>query len=209
MDFLPKAHIPEREVRDLRDLLRHGAYLVRARNGLKNRVHAILSRYGIRHAFSDLFGKAGRAFLAELELRPTHQLTLEDNLLLVDALPDRATHQGSDQADRRPSPARGARHLADLHAGDRSLLGHADRRWPRSAISAGSRRPSSFAPTWAWCPPSMRVVIAPGMGASPKRAPAGSAGQWWKPPSTSAPHGVQVTVLGGFGVSHAAQSLVT
>lgn len=89
MDFLPKAYIPEREVRDLRDLLRHGAYLVRARNGLKNRVHAILSRYGIRHAFSDLFGKAGRAFLAELELRPTHQLTLEDNLLLVDALNQR------------------------------------------------------------------------------------------------------------------------
>ena len=44
MDFLPTAYIPEKKVRDLRDLLRHRAYLVRSRTGLKNRVHAILSR---------------------------------------------------------------------------------------------------------------------------------------------------------------------
>jgi len=89
MDFLPTAYIPERKVRDLRDLLRHRAYLVRSRTGLKNRVHALLARYGIRHGFSDLFGKAGRAFLTELELRPTHQLGLEDNLFLIDALNQR------------------------------------------------------------------------------------------------------------------------
>ena len=44
MDFLPAAYIPERKVRDLRDLLRHRAYLVRSRTGLKNRVHATRSR---------------------------------------------------------------------------------------------------------------------------------------------------------------------
>ena len=89
MDFLPTAYIPERKVRDLRDLLRHRAYLVRTRTGVKNRLHAILSRYGIRHGFSDLFGKAGRAFLEELELRPIQQLTLVDNLFLIDALNQR------------------------------------------------------------------------------------------------------------------------
>lgn len=86
MDFLPAAYAPPREVRDLRDLLRHRATLVRVRTAAKNRIHALLARYGIRHPFSDLFGQAGRAFLSQLELRPFHRVVLEDNLLLIDTV---------------------------------------------------------------------------------------------------------------------------
>jgi hypothetical protein len=58
-----------RELRDLRDLLRQRVALTQMRSALKNRVHALIARQGIRHQHTDLFGKAGLVFLAELELR--------------------------------------------------------------------------------------------------------------------------------------------
>src|SRR5438477_648955 len=56
------------ELRDLRDLLRHRATLVHLRTSIKNRVHALLARQGILPEHSDLFGTAGRQYLATLEL---------------------------------------------------------------------------------------------------------------------------------------------
>ena len=38
------------------------------RTAVKNRVHALLARQGILPEHTDLFGKAGREFLAGLEL---------------------------------------------------------------------------------------------------------------------------------------------
>ena len=69
--FLPGAYIAPRELRDLRELLRHRATLTRMRSAVKNRVHAILAKHGIPREHSDLFGKGGREFLATLELRET------------------------------------------------------------------------------------------------------------------------------------------
>jgi len=56
--LLPEAYIAPAELRDLRELLRHRAVLTRMRTAVKNRVHAQLARHGIRHAHTDLFGKA-------------------------------------------------------------------------------------------------------------------------------------------------------
>ena len=64
--FLPEAYVAPRELRDLRELLRHRATLTRMRSAVKNRVHAILAKHGIPREHSDLFGKGGREFLAEL-----------------------------------------------------------------------------------------------------------------------------------------------
>src|SRR2546429_3112607 len=64
-DLLPEAYIAPRELRDLRDLLRHRVVLTRMRSALKNRVHALLARQGIQREHADLFGKSGRAFFAE------------------------------------------------------------------------------------------------------------------------------------------------
>ena len=58
--MLPEAYIAPPELRDLRELLRHRAVLTRMRTAVKNRVHALLARQGIRPEHSDLFGKAGR-----------------------------------------------------------------------------------------------------------------------------------------------------
>jgi transposase len=68
-DLLPEAYIAPRELRDVRELLRHRAALVAMRTAPKNRVHAILAKHGITREHSDLFGKAGRQFLASAPLR--------------------------------------------------------------------------------------------------------------------------------------------
>jgi len=46
-DLLPEAYIAPRDLRDLRDLLRHRVALTRMRTALKNRVSAILAKHGI------------------------------------------------------------------------------------------------------------------------------------------------------------------
>src|SRR5712691_6985598 len=68
-DLLPEAYVAPRELRDLRDLLRHRVVLTRMRSALKNRVHALLARQGIQREHADLFGASGHRFLAELPLR--------------------------------------------------------------------------------------------------------------------------------------------
>jgi transposase len=78
--FLPEAYIPPREVRDRRELLRYRLALVGIGTSLKNRVHALLDKLGIRHHFADLFGKGGREFLAALELRDVYRKTLDGYL---------------------------------------------------------------------------------------------------------------------------------
>src|SRR5215208_8528449 len=68
-ELLPEAYIAPRELRELRTLLRQRIALTQMRSALKCRVHALLATHGVQTSHSDLFGKGGRAFLAELELR--------------------------------------------------------------------------------------------------------------------------------------------
>jgi transposase len=81
--FLPEAYIAPRELRDLRELLRHRATLTRMRSAVKNRVHAILAKHGIANEHSDLFGKGGREFLAGLELRDAPRRRLDSLISLI------------------------------------------------------------------------------------------------------------------------------
>ncbi len=81
--LLPEAYIAPPELRDLRDLLRHRATLVHLRTSIKNRVHALLARQGILPDHSDLFGTAGREFLADLELPDGPRRRLDSLLALI------------------------------------------------------------------------------------------------------------------------------
>jgi transposase len=82
--FLPEAYIPPRAIRDNREYLRYRLTLVRLRTGLKNKVHALLDKLGVRHQFADLFCPAGRRFLGQLKLRPAYQEELSNYLALMD-----------------------------------------------------------------------------------------------------------------------------
>jgi transposase len=82
-DLLPESYIAPRELRDLRDLLRHRVALTRMRSSLKNRVSAILAKHGIQRPYSDLFGPAGMKFLADIELRESPRQRLDSTLSLI------------------------------------------------------------------------------------------------------------------------------
>jgi transposase len=97
---LPEAYIAPRELRDLRELLRHRATLTRMRSAVKNRVHAILAKHGIAREHCDLFGKGGRAFLAALELRDAPRRRLDSLIALIEDF-DREIEQTTREIDER------------------------------------------------------------------------------------------------------------
>jgi transposase len=82
-DLLPEAYVAPRELRELRELLRHHIGLTRLRTALKNRVHALLARQGVQHGRAELFGPRGRGFLAELSLPDSTRRRLESLLALI------------------------------------------------------------------------------------------------------------------------------
>jgi transposase len=59
---------------------------VKLQTSVKNRIHALLAQAGIHHPFSDLFGKAGKKFLQELELDQIRRLALRNYLAVLDVL---------------------------------------------------------------------------------------------------------------------------
>ncbi len=78
---------PTDELRALRRLLARRAALVRARTRAKNEVHAALLRnLHPRPPVKDLFGRAGRRWLAGLAFPADEQVTVEGCLRQVDAL---------------------------------------------------------------------------------------------------------------------------
>lgn len=99
-DLLPEAYVAPRELRDLRELLRHRVALTRIRAALKNRVHAILAKHGIARQHADLFGPGGRRFLAGLELREPPRRRLQSLLALIDDL-EREIAQTNVEIERR------------------------------------------------------------------------------------------------------------
>jgi transposase len=65
---LPEAWIAPPAIRELRELVRYRAKLVKLRSGLKTQVHAVMAKEGVLPKVSDLFGPAGTRQLDALEL---------------------------------------------------------------------------------------------------------------------------------------------
>lgn len=77
LNYLPKSYVPTQEIEDLRKLLRHRKSLGEKRTMTKNQIHAILQRNGIKHGFSDLFGRDGIRFLKQQNLPPLEEIILQ------------------------------------------------------------------------------------------------------------------------------------
>ena len=85
--FLPAVWSPDEFTRALRRRLARRAKLVRSRTRAKNECHAVLARnLKGRAPMTDVFGKAGRAWLAALELPADERETVECCLREVDFL---------------------------------------------------------------------------------------------------------------------------
>jgi transposase len=69
-DLLPESWKADRETQARRQQVRLRATLVRQRTRLKNQVHAVLHQQGLRSPVTDLFGKRGRQWLAQVQLPP-------------------------------------------------------------------------------------------------------------------------------------------
>jgi transposase len=67
-------------------LLRYRMALVHMKIRVKNAIHAIMVRYNVGHAYSDLFGRQGRAFLKALGLPRAGRSCLEGWLRLLEFL---------------------------------------------------------------------------------------------------------------------------
>lgn len=85
-DFLPRAYLAPREIRELREFLRWRIFLVRIRTKIKNRIHGMLAKHGISYPYSDLFSKKGFIWLEEQKLRPVFKQELQSLLNLMSCL---------------------------------------------------------------------------------------------------------------------------
>jgi len=81
--LLPEAYIAPRELRELRDLLRHRVALTGMRSALKNRAGAMLAKRGVRRPFGDMFGPGGLRFVEALEPAESPRRRLDSTLALV------------------------------------------------------------------------------------------------------------------------------
>src|SRR5712692_7287374 len=68
MGRLPEAWIAPHEVRELREITRYRHKLVHLRTSCKDQVHGVLAKLGVEVTCSDIFGKAGSAWLDGLRL---------------------------------------------------------------------------------------------------------------------------------------------
>jgi transposase len=86
-DLIPRIYIPPKPIRVLKNVLRYRMFLVKLRTMTKNRIHQILDRNRIENpGLTDLFGKAGRQFLAQVTLGGTEQAVFEGHLRVLDQL---------------------------------------------------------------------------------------------------------------------------
>jgi transposase len=85
--FLPQVWIPDERTQALRRQVARRAQVVRQRTRLKNEIHSVLAAHLIpRCTATDLFGKRGRAWLAEQPLPMDERLAVEQRLRELDRL---------------------------------------------------------------------------------------------------------------------------
>jgi len=85
--LLDEVWTPDERTRTLRRLTNRRERIVRARTRAKNEAHGVLARNLCeRPPVTDAFGKAGRRWLAQLELPVDERLTLDGCLRQVDFL---------------------------------------------------------------------------------------------------------------------------
>src|SRR2546430_14917590 len=86
--LVARAHVPRRETRARKNLLRQRLFWARLRTKLRNRIHALLDRqrYLELPQCSDIFGQRGLFFLRHLQLPEPDGMLLREQLALHDLI---------------------------------------------------------------------------------------------------------------------------
>jgi transposase len=85
-DMLPLCFVPSRMQRDRRQFIRHRVHLVKMGTEVKNRIHALLDKHGLRCPYPTLFSKKGVEWLRSLRLGFTDDAVLRSDLALLESL---------------------------------------------------------------------------------------------------------------------------
>jgi len=85
-DLVATVYVSDPAARELKELLRHRARLVRDASRMKNRIHNLLAKNNVELPVSDVFGFKGREMLSRVKLPAHHQQPLERYLHLYDEL---------------------------------------------------------------------------------------------------------------------------
>jgi transposase len=178
-DLIPAVWIGDEQTRVIRRLVSRRRGLVKRRTQIKNEIAAVLHRnLKGRPPVSDMFGKQGRAWLAELELPLDERLTLDAALRQLDFLGEElravdrlVAEHALDNADVRrlmTIPGVDVTTAATLAA----VIGDV-RRFPTRGI---------WSATWACTPRSVSPATGPRVtAASPRRARPRPAMSWSRP----------------------------
>ncbi len=86
VNLFPTVWIPDADTRRRRQLLHGRAFIVRQRTQIKNRIHGRLTAENLLFPRSDLYGRAGRAWLATTRLSPALRSQVDRLLRLHDGL---------------------------------------------------------------------------------------------------------------------------
>lgn len=106
-DLLPLSHVPSKEARELRELVRLRTYLVRERTRFKNKIHAELVKRGIKIA-GNPFTRRGRVQLAGLGIESVNSC-----LAVMDPLNERI-RKVSSELERRAGESEDAKLLMTI-----------------------------------------------------------------------------------------------
>jgi transposase len=83
--IVPQVHVPPKEIRDQKNLLRQRQWLVREQTRIKNRIHNVLDRnHAVAPNVTDVFGQRGRLWMSQLSLPEIDQQLLTSDLAFLD-----------------------------------------------------------------------------------------------------------------------------
>jgi transposase len=89
-NLIPAAYAPSKDIRAIKRVLRQRLFLVRVRGMVKNRIAALLAQHSVqRPGVSDLYGKAGLAWLEAVRLPEPDGRLLQEDLDLLKVLQER------------------------------------------------------------------------------------------------------------------------
>jgi transposase len=85
-NLVSQAYVVDRETRFPRELIRYRASLVRLRAKIRNKLHALLAKNGLRCPSTNILGKKTLWWLLSLDVAPVYQEALRGYLRVAESL---------------------------------------------------------------------------------------------------------------------------
>ena len=85
-DLIPESYVPSKQHRQARLLVRQRASLVEVRTQIKNKIHALMTREGIKMPFKDSFGKKTLLFLKSVDIGEAQRASLDSLLAVLETM---------------------------------------------------------------------------------------------------------------------------